>query len=134
MSAKEYFDDLDLGKIKKPKNKKPEDSKIDPFGYNFLETGDKKKKKKKDKKSEKKNKSYNHTSDFFDDETYTKKKKKKKPSHKDKDDKYDPNTKTGMSSSKLSKRVINSISNKRLQKALKHDRVLVDNKKFWTKD
>ena len=42
--------------------------------------------------------------------------------------------KVDLGSGKLAKKVLKTIKSKELQESFKKDKVLIDNKKFWTKD
>ena len=101
---------------KKHKEKKGKIKSNDPFGYGF-DPDDFNKKKKKDKNKEK-------DSD-----------KKKDKKHKVKKIKPESDyTKVDLGSGKLAKKVLKTIKSKELQESFKKDKVLIDNKKFWTKD
>ena len=122
---KNLFAELDKDIIKsaskkdKKEKKKKKLNKSDPFGYNFDPDEFDKKKKKKNKKSEQ-------------DDSSKKDKKKKK----DKSDLGFCNTekKKALSDSKFSKKLLGSIKSSELKEAFKKQKVLIDNKKFWTKD
>lgn len=126
IDKKKFFADLDedIGKHakkndkKKMKNKKLD--KDDPFGYGF-DPDDFKKKKKKDK-DKKKGSSDNKFKD--------KKKKDKTKKIKPESDKL----KVELGDSKFSKKILKQIKSKELQESFKKDKVLIDTKKFWTKD
>lgn len=102
---------------KKKKDKKKKLNSKDPFGYGF-NPDDFNKKKKKKKNSEDK-------------------KKDKKSDKKHKEKKIQPENdyqKVDLGSGKLAKKVLKSIKSKELQESFKKDKVLIDSKKFWTKD
>ena len=99
-------------------------SKHDSFGYGFdPDKLDKKKKKKKSKKDK--------DDKYIKEETHKKK-------HKEKKEKPEPLSPEGdcinLNNSKLAKKIMKAIRSKELQEDIKHDKVLIDNKKFWSRD
>lgn len=106
----------------KKEKKKKKVTKDDAFGFGFdPKDFEKKKKKKKSKDKDKK-----------------KKDKKDKPK-KEKKEKYVPLGHDGdyeslKPDSKISKLIMKEIRNKALKEDFKHDRVLINSKKFWSKD
>ena len=117
INTKDFFSQLDDDTIKSAKKKDKKDKKSkkvnknNPFGYDFDPNGFKKKKN-KDKKNKKK----------LCDE----KPEKKKKSDKDED-------KT-IGNSKISKKVLKGIKSHELREQFRKQKVLIDNKKFWSKD
>lgn len=110
--------DDDVEKVsKKNKSKKKKLDKKDPFGYGFDPDDFKKKSKKKKKKNDKKS---------------SKDKDKKNTPKKIKPDK--PDKPQGLGDSKLAKKVLKELRSKELQQSFKKDKVLIDNKKFWSRD
>lgn len=100
---------------KKKKDKKKKLNSKDPFGYGF-NPDDFNKKKKKNSED---------------------KKKDKKSDKKHKEKKIQPENdyqKVDLGSGKLAKKVLKTIKSKELQESFKKDKVLIDSKKFWTKD
>ena len=115
--TKKYFEDLDSDMIKAAKkNEKKKRKDKNPF--DDLEKPSKKKKKKSNKKDKGKK---------LSSEKKPKKKKKEKyqglvegTEHK--------------MDSKFAKKILKSIKSKALRESFEHDKVLIDNRKFWTKD
>lgn len=114
----ELDEDIKKHAKKNDKKKKLKKDSKDPFGYGFNPDDFDKKKKKKDTDKKKDKKS--------DKESKEKKDKKVKP---EKD--YQ---KVTLGDSKLAKKVLKKIKSKELQESFKKDKVLIDTKKFWTKD
>ena len=116
-----FFDELDdvVKKAAKKNDKKKEKKldKKDPFNYGFdLENI-------KSKKNKKKNVS---------DKDKSKKKEKKEKTKKIKPDQ--DKTEISLGDGKFAKKVLKQLRSKELQESFKHDKVLIDTKKFWTKD
>lgn len=130
IDKKKFFADLDediskhAKKNDKKKMKKSKLDKDDPFGYGF-DPDDFKKKKKKQKKDKDK-KAKKHSSD----DTFNDKKKEKTKKIKPYSDKLE----VELGDSKFSKKILKQIKSKELQESFKKDKVLIDTKKFWTKD
>lgn len=124
IDKKKFFADLDddiTNHAKKNDKKKKQDKKLDkadPFGYDF-DPKDFKKKKKKDKDKRKES----------SDNKFKDKKKKVKKIKPDTD-----KVKVELGDSKFSRKILKQIKSKELQESFKKDKVLIDTKKFWTKD
>ena len=120
VDSKEFFSQLDEETIKKAskkekEKKKKKKSKKDPFGYDFNpDDFDKKKKKKKSKDK--------------DEDSKSKKDKKKSKEKKEKPEKDISND------GKVAKKILSGIKSPALREQFKKQKVLIDNKKFWTKD
>lgn len=117
VNTKDFFSQLDEETVKKASKKEKEEkkkkSKKDPFGYDFdPKDFDKKKKKKKSKDKDKDSKS----------------KKDKKKSNEKKPEKDVKND------GKVAKKILSGIKSPALREQFKQQQVLIDNKKFWTKD
>ena len=119
VDSKEFFSQLDEETIKKASKKEKEEkkSKKDPFGYDFNPDDFDKKKKKNKKKSKDK-----------DEDSKSKKDKKKSKEKKEKPEKDIPND------GKVAKKILSGIKSPALREQFKKQKVLIDNKKFWTKD
>lgn len=132
---KRFFDQLgdDMEKAAKKNDRKNKKLKGDKKGKSYFDddpfdTPKKKKKKNdKDKKSDKKKKEKNKETEYED---FKKPKKNKK--HSD----WDPseNQYEGIGSGNLSKKILKQIKSKDLKEAFKRDKVLIDERKFWTKE
>lgn len=129
---KEFFDQLgeDMEKAAKKNDKKQKEkmkgAKKNQFFDQDLFDNPKKKKSKKDydKKKKNKDKDKRKAKDF--------KKSKKEKEIND----WDPseNRYEGIGSGNLSKKILKQIKSKDLKEAFKRDKVLIDERKFWTKD
>ena len=125
INTKDFFSQLDDDTIKSAKKKDKKDKKSkkvnknNPFGYDFDPTYFKQKKN-KDKKDKKK----------LCDENPKKKNKDKEKKHK-KSDKDEDKT---IGNSKISKKVLKGIKSHELREQFRKQKVLIDNKKFWSKD
>ena len=122
VDSKEFFSQLDEETIKKASKKEKEEkkkkkNKKDPFGYDFNPDDFDKKKKKNKKKSKDK-----------DEDSKSKKDKKKSKEKKEKPEKDIPND------GKVAKKILSGIKSPALREQFKKQKVLIDNKKFWTKD
>lgn len=104
--TKKYFEDLDSDMIKAAK-KNEKKKKKDKNPFDDIEKPSKKKKKKSDKKDKKK------------------KKEKYQGLVEGTEHKMD---------SKFAKKILKSIKSKALRESFEHDKVLIDNRKFWSKD
>lgn len=121
---REFFAQLDEEmKRAAKKNDEKEKQKMNKYFEDDLFDGKKSKSKHKDKdKKSKKDK----------DKKKKKKNQPKKSKEKEKVDKS--NIPQGIGNGKISKKIMKQIHNKELREAFKNDRVLIDNKKFWTSD
>ena len=120
IDTKDFFSQLDEETVKEVSKKEKEEkkkkkSKKDPFGYDFDPDDFDKKKKKKKSKDKNKDKASNSKKD-------KKKSKEKKP------EKEVPND------GKVAKKILSGIKSPALREQFKKQKVLIDNKKFWTKD
>lgn len=115
--TKKYFEDLDKDMIKAAK-KNEKKNKKDKNPFDDIEKPSKKKKKKSNKKDKDKK---------LSSEKKAKKKKKEKYQGLEEGTEYKMD-------GKFAKKLIKSIKSESLRESFKHDKVLIDNKKFWTKD
>lgn len=120
IDTKDFFSQLDEETVKEVSKKEKEEkkkkkSKKDPFGYDFDPDDFDKKKKKKKSKDKNKDKVSNSKKD-------KKKSKEKKP------EKEVPND------GKVAKKILSGIKSPEIREQFKQQKILIDNKKFWTKD